>query len=353
MLEQFNFEFLGNDAVEWLYGLALSAGLIFSLMVVRGFIRRRRKEEGRLTPKRIITGIFSHLNPLAIVVFSIFSGSLFLEFPDNVDRIIRIVILFTSAFQFGVWINSFLGSAVEQKAADELEKNPARATTIKTFGIIGQFLVWVVIFLFAIDNISGIKLNALIASLGIGGIAVGFAVKSILDDLFASLSITLDQPFVIGDFIEVGEFNGKVERIGLKSTTLRSRRGELLIFGNADLLNSRIRNYQTFDERVGSITLGVHPNTPIPLLEKIPDFVREIVNRQKNTNLRRIHLIELGRYTLDYELLFNTSFSSFSDFLDIKQAIILGILDKFNKEGIIMPFPVQHIMLEKIPEKPE
>ena len=214
----------------------------------------------------------------------------------------RIVILFASAFQSGVWINSFLSSAVEHKAAEELERNPARATIIKTFGVIGQFLVWVIVFLFAIDNISGIKLNAIIASLGIGGIAVGFAVKSILDDLFASLSITLDQPFIIGDFITVGDFKGTVEQIGLKSTTLRAPTGEMLIFGNADLLSSRIRNYKTFEERVGNIVIGVHPDTPVPLLEKIPGMVSEIVDRQKNTHTDRIHLKELGRFTLDYEI---------------------------------------------------
>jgi len=139
MLERLNFEFLGNDALDWLYGLALSAGLFFSLMLARGFIRRRRPKAGKLSLKRILTGIFSDLNPLAIVIFSIFFGSLFLEYPDNVYRVIRIVILFASAFQFGVWINSFLGSAVEHKAAEELERNPARATTIKTFGVIGSF----------------------------------------------------------------------------------------------------------------------------------------------------------------------------------------------------------------------
>lgn len=356
VLDNLNPTFLGNPLQKWIYAAILSSGLTIILLLLKRFFKNLAKHEketaGELNFRRIITGLLGDISPVIIIVLSAYFGSLFLEISTSVQAVIRIVIIFSAAIQAGIWINTLLAAAIEQRVSHEMKSDPARATTIKTFGVIGQFIIWVIIFLFAIDNISGIKLNALIASLGVGGIAVGFAIKSILDDLFASLSITLDKPFIIGDFIKVGEYSGRVEHIGLKTTRLHAPTGEEIIFGNADILSNRIRNYHNLQERTGQLILGVHPDTDIHKLKRIPAMVEDIVNAQKKSRFNRIHLKDLGKYTLDYELIYKTSDATYSEYLEDRQEIILGILDRFQKEGIVMPFPIQHIVLENQEQNP-
>ena len=151
--------------------------------------------------------------------------------------------------QIGFWGNNlityFFSCFLEQKE----EEAEADVTTINALGVVGKVVFWAVILLLALDNIPGIEVETLIASLGISGIAAALAVQSILGDLFASLSIVLDKPFEIGDFIIIGDYLGTIERIGVRRTRVRSLYGEQLIFSNSDLLNSRIRNYKRMQER--------------------------------------------------------------------------------------------------------
>ena len=94
----------------------------------------------------------------------------------------------------------------------------------------------------------GVEVTPLLAGLGVGGIAVGFALQKILGDIFCSVAIVLDRPFEVGDFIITGDHMGTVERIGIKTTRVRSLEGEQIIFPNSNLLDSRIRNYKRMTE---------------------------------------------------------------------------------------------------------
>ncbi len=133
--------------------------------------------------------------------------------------------------------------------------------------------------LLTLDNL-GVNVTALVAGLGIGGIAVALAMQNILGDLFASLSIVIDKPFVIGDFIVVDDYKGTVEHVGLKTTRVRSLGGEQLVFSNNDLLKSRVRNYKRMYERRIEFSFGVLYQTPADQLEWIVDEVKRIINAQ-------------------------------------------------------------------------
>jgi small-conductance mechanosensitive channel len=199
--------------------------------------------------------------------------------------------------------------------------------------------------LLALDNIPGIEVDALIASLGIGGIAVALAAQNILGDLFASLSIVLDQPFVIGDSITVGEYVGTVEHIGLKSTRVRSLTGEQLIFSNSDLLNSRIRNYGRMEERRVSFTLGVTCQTPYEKLVEIPGMIQEIIAAQPQTRFGRAHFKAYGDFSLNFEIVYCMLTSDYDVFMDIQQGINLEILRRFAEEGIELAYPTQTVFV--------
>ena len=172
------------------------------------------------------------------------------------------------------------------------------------------------------------------------------AIGNVLGDLLGSLSIILDKPFVIGDYIVVGEFSGTVEHVGLKSTHIRSVSGEQLVFSNSDLLSSRIRNYKRMQERRAVFTLGVTYDTPVEKLAAIPQMVKELVEEQAQTRFNRCHFKSFGNFSLDIETVFYMTVPDYDAYMDVQQAINLGLYRRFAQEGIEFAFPTQTVHVE-------
>ena len=170
--------------------------------------------------------------------------------------------------------------------------------------------------------------------------------QNILGDLFASLSIALDKPFVIGDSIRVGEFIGTVEHVGLKSTRVRSLSGEQVIFSNSDLLNSRIQNLKSMERRRVIFTIGVTYDTPLHKLEKIPLIVREILESLQDITVDRVHFNLIGDFSLNYEIAYYVETPDYYRYMDLQQEINLKLIRKFADEGIEFAYPTQTIYME-------
>jgi small-conductance mechanosensitive channel len=209
-----------------------------------------------------------------------------------------------------------------------------------------------VLILIGLSNL-GIDISALLAGLGVGGIAVALAAQNVLGDLLASLSIVLDKPFVVGDFIVAGSEKGTVEHIGIKTTRLRSLSGEELIFSNKDLLESRVQNFKRMWVRRVVQNFGVTYSTTAPFLEKIPTWVRQIVEGQPQLKFDRCHFSGYGAYSLDFELVFFVQDPEYNVFMDLQQIVLLEIFKKFTLEKIDFAFPTQSIHVEKLPPAPE
>jgi len=207
-------------------------------------------------------------------------------------------------------------------------------------------MVWFVVILIALDNL-GVNIKTLIAGLGIGGIAVALALQNILGDLFASLSIILDKPFVIGDFIIINEYLGTVEHIGLKTTRIRSLSGEQLIFSNSDLLKSRIRNFKRMYERRVVFTIGVLYQTPYEKLCRIPKMIREIVEGNDQVRFDRAHFKEYGDFSLKFEIVYWIQNPDYNLYMDIQQTINLEIYKKFEASRIKFAYPTQTLFLNQ------
>lgn len=223
-----------------------------------------------------------------------------------------------------------------------IETDPSAVTTVYAFRIASLVALWTVAFLAAVDNL-GFDVTALLAGLGIGGVAIALATQSILGDLFASLSIVIDKPFVVGDFIRVGEDLGTVERIGLKTTRVRSLSGEQLIFGNADLLKSRIRNFKRMAERRVLFRVGVTYQTPLALLERIPGMVREIIEQQLQTRFDRGHFAEFGASEYAFEFVYHVLSPDYNPYMDVQQQVNLAIVRAFEEHGIEIAYPTRVI----------
>ncbi|HZK87510.1 MAG TPA: mechanosensitive ion channel family protein [Anaerovoracaceae bacterium] len=206
-------------------------------------------------------------------------------------------------------------------------------------------LIWGITLILFLENM-GIKVNTLIAGLGIGGLALAFAAQAVLADIFCFFTIFFDKPFEIGDFIIVGPQMGTVEHIGIKTTRLRTLDGEQLLFSNTDLTNSRIRNFKTMEERRVLFVLGVTYSTTYDQLKEIPGILKKIIANIPETTFGRTHFVSYGTYSLNFEIAYYVLSSDFDKYLDIHQEVNLRIKEEFEKLGIHFAFPTQTLHLQ-------
>jgi small-conductance mechanosensitive channel len=248
--------------------------------------------------------------------------------------------------QAGLWAGALLKLVLERYGERQFAENPASVTTLGAIGIIGKLVLWSVVLLLILDNL-GINVTALVTGLGIGGIAVALAVQNILGDLLAALAIVLDKPFAVGDFIIVDDYLGSVEKVGLKTTRIRSLSGEQLVFSNADLLSSRLRNYGRMYERRVVFPLGVTYQTPRSKLELIPQIVRQAIEAQgEQVRFDRSHFKEYGAFSINFETVYYVISADYNLYMDIQQAINLAIHRRFDEEKIDFAYPTQTLFVQ-------
>lgn len=248
--------------------------------------------------------------------------------------------------QGAFWGSAAISFGILRYRQQKMEEDAHSVTTFTALGFILRIILWSFILLLALDNL-GVKITTLVAGLGIGGIAVALAMQNLLGDLFASLSIVLDKPFVIGDFIIVDNYLGSVEYIGLKTTRVRSLSGEQLIFANSDLLKSRIRNFKRMFERRVVFSIGVIYQTPHQKLILIPKIIQEIIEGQEATRFDRAHFKEYGNFSLNYEVVYWVLNSDYNSYMDIQQAVNLEIFRRFEQEGIEFAYPTQVVYVSQ------
>ena len=283
---------------------------------------------------------------------ALYAASLFLILPPDLADKSRTAAVVALLVQIGVWANAAIGATVQRLREKKLAQGETSGIGILAMiGFFVRVVAWVILFLLILDNV-GVDVTALVAGLGIGGIALALAVQNILQDVFASVSITLDRPFEIGDTIQLDEHVGTVQHIGIKTTRLRSVNGEELVFANADLLKSRIRNYKRMLERRVLFTVGVNYATPVDILEQLPAAFREIVERQKErTRFDRAHFKALGQSSLDFEIVYFVSSPEYVFMMETQQRICLDILRHLEELGVSLAFPTRTIYMETVGDR--
>lgn len=279
---------------------------------------------------------------LFILLVGLWAAARSLDLPEEWDSTMTGVLTAVLLLQVGLWGMGVVNYGVRHYRRARIDDDPGLVTAIGAIGVIVQLALWTVLLLTGLATF-GIEITALVASLGIGGLAVALALQSVLGDLFASLSIVFDKPFVVGDFVEVGEFAGTVEHVGLKTTRIRSLSGEQLVFSNSDLLSSRIRNYKRMDERRVVFKLGVEYGLSPDTLRRIPELVREAVEAQENARFDRSNFKAFGDFSLDYETVYFMSVPDYAAYMATQQAINLAIYEAFEAEEIGFAFPTRTI----------
>lgn len=339
----------GNEAWIWFLGLGIAA-LTFAVLRVarwavgRGLAAQYARKKGEV--RRLVVDLVRCTNPLFLFAVSVWAGSLAVTLPEAASRALGAIALLAFLLQVANWASRFITFWVAREARHKLEeeKDAAAATTLNAVGFMAKLVLWTLVLLLALQNL-GIDVTALITGLGIGGIAVALALQNVLGDLFASMSIVVDKPFLVGDFIIVGDMLGTVERIGLKTTRIRSLTGEQLIFSNSDLLSSRIRNFKRMRERRVAFSFGVVYDTSPDLLEQIPKTVREIIDGLPNTRFDRAHFKQFGDFALTFEVVYWMLTPDYNAYMDTQQAINLELKRRFAEMGIAFAYPTQVVHL--------
>lgn len=346
-MELLDLEFLDNSMLNWLIAAGVGISSFLAMRLIQGLAGRRISALAARTDTYwddILAEIILRTKGLFLLLAAIHIASLLLILPDRTVSVITKLFYIALFIQCGIWGSAVASTLLKSYHSRALKNNTGAISTINVIGIISKIALWSTVVLLALDNL-GVNITALVTGLGIGGVAVALAVQNVLGDLLASLSITLDKPFVIGDFLIIGDFMGSVEYIGLKTTRIRSLSGEQLVFSNSDLLKSRIRNYGRMFERRVVFHLGVTYDTPREKLRIIPAIIREAVSAQDKTRFDRAHFMKYGDYALQFETVYYILTPDYNTYMDIQQAIYLMIHERFEQEGIEFAYPTQKLFV--------
>lgn len=328
--------------------LLVTAGAIALLVLLVGWALRRslgRLARGREeAPYRLMAVLIEATWRLPVLATAIFLGSLALPLPAAAHSVLRDALVLAWLLQAGIW-----GDRAVRYGTDHLGTRflpHADVGTAYAAGFLLRIFFYLALVLLALENL-GVSVTTLVAGLGVGGIAIGLALQRIFGDLFSSLAILLDKPFVVGDFIVIDTFSGTVEKIGIKTTRLRSIDGEELVLPNADLVQGRIHNYKRMQERRVLFTLGITYETAIETLRGIPGLLRSIIEEEPGTRFERANFKGFGPSSLDFEIVYHILSADYNAYMDTQEAINLHILERFAQSGIAFAYPTQTLYLSR------
>ena len=338
--------FYGNSLAVWLLAAAVAVVVFIVLYILRGIIAARLRAVAPADAglANAFLGIVHRPWFPIILVAALYAGSYFLTLPDPLRNLATTVVVIALLLQVAIWGSHVASGLIAYARREKETEDLAGTTAFHLIQIVVKTVIWSFAALLILDNL-GIDITAMVAGLGIGGIAVALAAQNILSDLFASLSIVFDKPFEVGDFLIFDDYLGTVQHIGLKTTRIRSLSGEEIVVANADLLGTRIRNYKRMLERRILFTIGVTYGTPYEKVERIPGMIREIIEARPNTRFDRSHFKSYGDSSLDIETVYYMQVPDYNSYMDTQQAVNLALYKRFEDEGIEFAFPTRTLHL--------
>ncbi len=327
--------------------LTIIALRIFKYLILRKLRYLATKTKSDLDD--LIIGIVEDIKWPFYVILALYFSLHFLGFEYSrfilkaLEYALLIIVVFYAVRAVQAFIDYGTRKVVLKKKREEEAED---ISLINNISNILKASIWGLLVILLLDNL-GYDINALVAGLGIGGIAIALAVQNILGDIFSSLSIHFDKPFVAGDFIIVGGDAGTVKKIGIKTTRIQTLQGEELVVSNNELTSTRIHNYKRMKRRRIVFGFGVEYETSTGKLRKIPALVGEIMDSLDLVDVDRVHFKEFGDFSLNFEVVYYLNSSDYNEYMDSQQEINLRIKERFEEEGIVMAYPTQTIYMGK------
>lgn len=338
----------GNPVKHWMISLGtillcVLIAKVFQLVVIKRMQQLSLKTSSALDD--FIVSVIRNSGMPVAYAFSIYFGIQYLSLSGPVQQVLQLAVTVTTLF----FVIRAVNSLIRYFFFAYMGKNTPEANSgkqLKGILLIIQSAVWVAGIIFFIDN-NGYDVTAIVAGLGIGGIAIALASQAILGDLFSYFVIFFDKPFEVGDFIMVDKKIGNVENVGIKTTRIRAISGEQLVFSNTDLTNSRVHNFKRMGERRAVFSIGVAYNTPSGKLKKIPGMIKEIIGSLEDVRFDRTHFFSFGDFSLDFEIVYYVLSPDYNLYMDRQQTINLKIFEMFEQQTIEFAFPTQTLYLRQ------
>lgn len=348
MQEFLNQTYLGNTIQAYIIAFGIFIVGIVLIKILKKIVLYRLKKWAEKTETTLddllIKTIEKSLIPL--LYYGVFYSAITsLTLSERASQIIEVASLFVLTFFIVRFISSTIMFMISYFIKRQ-ERGEEKARQLRGMTVLINIFVWVIGIVFLMDNL-GFDISAVIAGLGIGGIAIALAAQTILGDLFSYFVIFFDRPFEVGDYITVQDKAGTVEYTGIKTTRIRALTGEQLVFSNTDLTNSRIHNFKKMQERRVLFKLSVIYQTSAAQLEEIPKLVRQIIESHSDVRFDRGHFASYGDFSLNFEFVYFVISSDYVKYMDTQQSINIQIYKEFEKKGIEFAYPTQTVFLNK------
>jgi small-conductance mechanosensitive channel len=340
--------YLGNPLRAWLVAAGVLLA-VFGLLVLARHLLVRRLE--RVAPRTgtevddLALGAARRTSKFFLLTVALAAAQrVLLDLPGEVKDTVRLVARLALYVQAARWGWGAVAFWLVRTTRQRVEHDKASLATLNLLGVVMRVAIGVLVVLLALDAV-GVNITALVTGLGVAGVAVALAVQNVLGDLLASLAIALDKPFVIGDTITFDQYTGTVEDIGLKTTRLRAPSGEQLIVANAELLKSRIRNFQRQAERRVQFTLAFPLDAPPAALARVPALVREVVAAEPAVRFDRSHVSGVSEQSVTVESVYVVTTADHGVHMDVQQRVLLGLLERLADEGVPLAVPTRAVVV--------
>lgn len=323
--------------------LVVFVGLkLLSYILVHFFSGIAKKSKNDLDD--LVLTLFNSIKPVFYIFIALYFALNTVDLGSKVVEVLSVIITVLVTYQAVLLAQIFTKYFLKKVKGYESDESAKYA--IDFLGKITDWILWILGVLFVLSNV-GVNITSLVTGLGIGGIAVALALQNVLTELFSSFAIYFDKPFVVGDFIVVGDKKGVVKRIGIKTTRIQALQGEELIISNKELTTAQIQNYKRMKERRVSFTLGIVYETPKDKVAKVPQMIKDIITSVDSTRFDRAFFSSFGDFALIFDVVYFVESGDYLKYAEIHQQINLAIMESFEKEGIAMAYPTQTLYVAK------
>lgn len=350
--QQFNYVMIYNSQNDFLQALFYFVVTFAILYIIKNFTLSRIEKFfdriGARDTEEKIDKIFRQFGKGFYLTLPFYIALKDLMLPPATENFLDILFLAVILYYGVKVINTIIEIFLQRVVIDEENKDKDFDPSFLYFiGLILKIGVWVVAILLFVSNL-GYDITAVIAGLGIGGLAIAFALQNVFADIFASVSIYVDKPFKKGDFIMVGEDLGTVKHIGIKSTRIDSLSGEELVISNKELTDARIHNYKRMKERRIVFVFGLVYDTSLAKTKKAVEIVEKVISEiADDVEFDRVHFKKFGDFSLNYEVVYYVKTNKYDRYMDVQQEINFKIKEAFQKAKIEMAFPTQTLHIKK------
>lgn len=337
----------GNELLDWLIAAGVLLGIAIVLRLAQSLLVSRLARATARTTTRLDDVALEVLRATRVwfhLTLAVYVAEDYVKLDKSAQTTLHLIAAILIGLQFGLWAQTAVNELSKSWAASGTGQNKTMAGGLR---LLATLVIWTLVLLAVLSNM-GVELSAVVAGLGVGGVAAALAVQSTLGDLIAGVSMYFDRPFDIGDFIIVDSYMGTVQRIGMRTTRVASLGGEEIVFSNGDLVKARVRNYARMRERRILFAFGIEYNVPAAKIERAQQIVADIIKGREGLRFDRVHFKQYGAYSLDFEVVYFVLSPDFNVYMDHQHAINMAMYRAFEEDGIPFAFPTQTIFTKRL-----